>query len=397
MPKSRRARRGGVLVLSLALIPAMLATATIAIEFGHVSVFHGNLQNAVDAASKAGAIHVAHGPNRVRSEVTASLAEAGWNDADLTSIAVDYGRWDDQTNTFIPLAVKDDAANAVRVRAEADVSSLMGSYVGIESWNGKKQATARRPGIALAVKDVNNFVANDKTMLSQLRSIGVPLRLLSQDQLDANCITEGELLFISSSVSSSHVDESVQYVPGPVLVGETNLYDTFAFTNGRDHVTHGNTNATSHDVEVDLYDLQTLAGWQQEWEQWWRNNETKLPMAKKTSYTADGDSEERVQITKASTSSKAPHGYARRNALGDAIVIATAGGQPDNVTVFWYDKGATLGGGGTAPYRQAGVFIRTSENSHDMDYTYSSDAYELMAQTIRWLLHDQEARTVLVQ
>jgi Flp pilus assembly protein TadG len=398
--RSRQPRRGSVLLLTLVLLPLMLVTAAIAMEAGHAGNFRGDLQNAVDAAAKAGSYRVGDGPSVAKAAARDALAEAGWPESILESLTIEYGRWDDQTRTFTKLTTKSDDANAINVVARAEVDALFGHVAGVSGWMSTQQAVSIRPGIALAIKNRANFVANDQTMYNFLKTFGVPLRILEQDELNANCIIEGELLFISSSVSSSRVDESVRHVPGPVLVGETNLYDTFQFTNGQDHVTHGNTYVQGMDVEIDLYDMDENANtWRAKWQEWWKQMGKYKTKGNVSFDESSPDPEDhRVKDTKASTSINAPHGYAKRTSLTqDAIIIATAASNENEATVFWYDAGARKHGGTTAKYRQAGVFIRTNENSHHVNYTYSSDSYALLGQTIRWMLMDQEGRTALVR
>ena len=320
----------------------------------------------------------------------------------VQSITIEYGYWDPTLDTFV--ALDTDAtireANAVRVHVLADVPTVMVGALGHEKITMEAEAIATRPGVVLAVNDVSTTRSNDAALLIYLDSLNVPVRIISQSELNATCIAEGEVLFISSSVASGAVDAAVIDVPGPVLVGEVMLYDTFGFTGGVDNTDHGDQlYKDAIDVEIDLRNLATSGSWRGTWQTWWQNEGSK-----KTGndiiaacYSGTWSPSTRVAYSPTVTTSSRRMGWAERWKIGgDAVVLSTMPGDLLKATTFWFDAGATLGDGSVTQHKRAGVYIRTGDYE-DGGWAYNDDGFAELGHTIRWMLSDFDGQTKLMR
>ncbi len=401
-PSSRR-RRGAMLLAAAMLLPVFLLLAGFTLEISNHSMHRHRIQMATDAAAKAATFEVAKGPAHVQSLVEQVLADNGVSNATegVESITIEYGYWSPTLDQFVALGsgatVRE--ANAVRVHVRADIPTVMVDALGHKRITAESEAIAMRPGVVLAVKNVSKTRSNDAAMLSYLDSLNVPIRIIDQSQLDADCISEGEVLFISSSVSSGKVDHAVVNVPGPVLVGEVMLYDTFGFTGGVDKEDHGDKIYENQiDVEIDLRSMKTNGQWRAEWLQWWNNDGRHKTNADRVAayYAGTWSFSTRVAYTPTVTTSNRRTGWADRWKLGnDAVVLSTIPGDVYKATTFWFDVGSTLGDGSVTQHKRAGVYIRTGDNEGG-GWSYNNSGFEELGHTIRWMLSDYDGQTKLV-
>lgn len=102
---------------TVVILIALCAMVSLAVDFGRVQLAKSELQTAADAAVRAAATGLADSTSQARS---CAISIAAANLCDGTSIVLDpagdieFGAWDQQSRTFIPLS---DGATAVRITA----------------------------------------------------------------------------------------------------------------------------------------------------------------------------------------------------------------------------------------------------------------------------------------
>ena len=125
-------RRGVVLVLFLLLLPLVVAFLALAVDIGHLSVVHQELQTAADAAALA----AARGLSVDRDEaVRLACAYAQKNRANGAAVVlqpsdVELGLWEPSTRVFTVLS-PDSTTRGNAVRITTQVSSSRGNAVGL--------------------------------------------------------------------------------------------------------------------------------------------------------------------------------------------------------------------------------------------------------------------------
>ncbi|MEM1012079.1 MAG: TadG family pilus assembly protein [Planctomycetota bacterium] len=415
----RPCRRGSVLLMVVMLFPAFMLLMAIAIEFGNLSYQRSQSRTAVDAAVKAAARNISLSESKVESIIDEVLASNGVTSDVLNSLSVELGRWNHDSNDFELVQTGEELtqpANAVRIVAEVQAETTVASFFGIESTAHQVEAIATQPGIVLAVKNADTFRVNDVYMREFLTQFGVPVRVVSQGQLNASVLQSGEILFLSSSVSSGAVAASTVDANGPIVLGETNLVDLFgivpktpgdAYRNSPADIqsweTHGTVYANDLDVEVNLYDIDNEDDWKTNWIDWW-DDEGVDAVGRgyglfKNNVDDDGDNQvdENGEVKNFTTSNaKAYYGWTHRKYLDDATVVSTLPGYPDYVTCFWLEAGTEVESGRVLDHKFATIYTRTTEYSGSK-WQYNDDGYAQLAQTIRWMLMDQKPRTTLMR
>jgi hypothetical protein len=151
----RTIRRSGLALLYVAIIVgAILAIASLAVDYGRVRLFKSQLQAAADAAAMAGARVLSSGVGSVEQAAVAAAAD---NSCDGTSVAVDpatdidFLTYDPVSHSSVVLTgAGRSAANAVRVRAERTaakgnpVQLMLARVIGISTFDLHSAATAFR-------------------------------------------------------------------------------------------------------------------------------------------------------------------------------------------------------------------------------------------------------------
>ena len=394
-------RRGQILLLAAMLMPVLILTGALGVEMGQHSVERSRLQDAVDAAVRAASFNDDYRESALTNIVRNSLAEndivVGKNGVE--SVTIQRGKWDDQTRTWelITDASRESECNALRVEVRRSIDSLLAGVVGYNAFEAVADAIVIRPGVVLAVADANNLEANDQAILAYLQSMYVPVRLLGQYELSDDCVMDGEVMFISSTVQQWLVDNSVKDVQAPVLVGESDWFDDFGFAGPGYNTTHGDQYwRTKQCVEVDVSHLAKTGGWRDDWAAWWAANYDNY--TNRAYYNSDRVNQvqgKQVQVSNID----ARTGWVRRDQLGnDAVVIATLHDNANIATCFLYEKGKRLGNGQVTQHKRAGIFIRTSGNWNSGEsFYYTSDGYDILEGCIRWMLSEFEGRPIIVR
>jgi Flp pilus assembly protein TadG len=153
-PRCRTSRRGLVLIYSIIFLMALLAVASLAVDYGHAQLAKFETQRAADLAARAAALQLASGGDPVVAAAAAlarAQAVAGWNSSDSAPLLlgpndVTVGNYDKtQTPVYqvgrLPL-------NAVTVSIERDgvvnptVPLTLAPMVGMQTITVKASAEA---------------------------------------------------------------------------------------------------------------------------------------------------------------------------------------------------------------------------------------------------------------
>ncbi|HUG92270.1 MAG TPA: TadG family pilus assembly protein [Planctomycetaceae bacterium] len=130
---ARRAerRRGAVLVLAAVVMIVVFAFTAFTVDVGYIALVRTQLQCAADSTALAAALHVGSDADAAKSDaVSAGAANLAAGNPVLLQPDSDleFGRWDEGTGTFVPLADGGDpSANAVR--ATCRLNQARGSSV----------------------------------------------------------------------------------------------------------------------------------------------------------------------------------------------------------------------------------------------------------------------------
>jgi Flp pilus assembly protein TadG len=156
---NRSARRNGyVLIYSIVLMVTLLATASVAVDWGHVQLAKTQLVGATDAAARAGAAGLATSPAEAYA---AARRAAAANVVDGSPLAVSdseiaLGLWDTKTNAFTALTgAAQYQANAIRVTATRDAAKGSAVPLSFASVFGRKSADLRAEAIVMFVRPVS--------------------------------------------------------------------------------------------------------------------------------------------------------------------------------------------------------------------------------------------------
>lgn len=116
--RSKRSRRGAMVVLLAVLLVVLFAFAAFTVDIGHMTIVVGELQNAADAAAISGAAHLRDGPAQARSfAISLAAQNSAANESVTIGVSnIELGKWDRDSATFTALVGANESnANAVRV------------------------------------------------------------------------------------------------------------------------------------------------------------------------------------------------------------------------------------------------------------------------------------------
>jgi hypothetical protein len=147
-----RHRRGIGAAYAIMLLVALIAIASLAVDWGRVQLVKTQLQTAADAAARAGGLGMRAGIPQARTD---AMNVAAANAADGSSVTlnadndIEFGAWDPGTRTFTVLTgAAADGANAIRVTARRTAATgnavplLWGRLIGRETCDAQASAVA---------------------------------------------------------------------------------------------------------------------------------------------------------------------------------------------------------------------------------------------------------------
>ncbi len=184
--RSRRARRGAIVVLAAFMIIAMLGMIAFAIDVGVILLLKTQLQVAADSAAMAAAAVLggeSSDPIGTGQEF-AAYHKAGGKAVTLGANDIEYGTWDSTARTFTP---SESVSNAVRVTANRNASTggnnlFFGRLFGVDQTTIQAQAVAMgNPRDICFVVDLSGSMNDDcdpcwatKAISDQLTPQGYP-------------------------------------------------------------------------------------------------------------------------------------------------------------------------------------------------------------------------------
>ena len=338
-------RRGVALIMAVVVMGVLLLISGLCIEAGNVMYKRTVMQDAADAAARAGASTVGKGRNAALNAAYAVVLEnayvhkLGGNGA---TVRLEYGMWSLEKRTFTPTYSDQSAADAVRVTVNIPIKPMFVGESTMPTSFTTSSAIARRPTLVLVVGDANNLGQNDSEMLRRMKGWGVPTQVLSDEKVQASLFSTEDVVMISSSTQSSVIAGKLAGAKCAVICCE--IYNWNELGLG---VTYGeeikvNKPANSRGPKDDYMDVRSLP-------------ETVSFAGQRKMYTGDG----RIAWCKP------------RN---NVTKVATWAGDPNKTVAFYYEKGKTLDNGTVAPGFRAGLFMRTEEAYADK-WTYSADTW----------------------
>ncbi|HSH95171.1 MAG TPA: pilus assembly protein TadG-related protein, partial [Roseimicrobium sp.] len=147
------ARRGSTLAFSMIMLTALVAIASLALDYGKVELVRTELQRCADASARAGATYLAEGTSYIEVDGARSAAISLSDNNTVSGRAigllagdVEIGNWDVELSPRF--SISRSPLNAVRVRAQClqsrgnAVPLSAASILGIESWDVGATATA---------------------------------------------------------------------------------------------------------------------------------------------------------------------------------------------------------------------------------------------------------------
>jgi Mg-chelatase subunit ChlD len=223
--RSRRRRKGAILVFAAFMLIVMLAMLAFAVDLGYVMNVQTELKRATDAAALAGAGSLADGPdvarlqaldfmlrNPVAGRVVAEQENreallAAWLAEHPDEFQVELGDWDPETKTF---AQGDVLPSTIRVVASRNNASLFfGKILGQGTFSVTAESIARyMPRDIVLVLDFSASM-NDDSELRRIHEYGEDVR----ETIEANLLqiyqelgspTYGDMQFQPQYISSTY-------------------------------------------------------------------------------------------------------------------------------------------------------------------------------------------------
>jgi Flp pilus assembly protein TadG len=144
-----RARSGMMLIYHSIVLLALLAVASLAVDYAHVQLVKSQLQSAADAAALAGASSLGRGDSSSTAATTAKAAAAD-NKADGSAVSVaasdvTLGRWDESAHVFTAGAAPSNAVMVATARTAATSNPVALSFASIV---GQKTCDAHASAVA---------------------------------------------------------------------------------------------------------------------------------------------------------------------------------------------------------------------------------------------------------
>ena len=169
-------RGGFALVLYAVMIPALIAIASLAVDFGRVELAKTEMRGAVDAAARAACAYI---PSDLTSARAAAITAASRNTVDGVSLElrtqdVVFGRWDTSTKTFDAAS---SSPNAVRISAyrtagrSNPIPLPIASAIGVAAKDvSMSQITMAIPSTGQAIVGLNSIEAKNNLFVSSYNS-----------------------------------------------------------------------------------------------------------------------------------------------------------------------------------------------------------------------------------
>ena len=343
---SRRRRRGFALILACMTMGLLTLIAGLCIEAGSVSYKRMVMQDASDAAARAGATAVGKGRDEAfwaAYNVLVQNASVNNVDARGASVSIDYGVWSLEDEAFTPLGSNRSDADAVRVNVTLAVRPVFVGGDVMATTLQTRSAIARRPTLVLVVGDAKKIGQNDAEMLRRMKGWGVPTKLLSDEKVQASLFQTEDVVMISSSAQSSVLAGKLKGAPCAVICCEVYNWNELGIGSTYGEEIKSNKAADKRGADDDYMTIRDLP-------------ETFGFAGRRKIYDGDG----RMSWCKP------------RN---DVTKLATWAGDSSKTVAFYYEKGSKLDDGTVAPGFRAGLFMRTEEAYADK-WTYSSYTWD---------------------
>ena len=348
-PTARRfdpRRRGVALVMAVVVMGVLILISGLCIEAGNVMHQRTVMQDAADAAARAGAGTVGKGRDEALKTAYRVISENAYVHkigGEGATVRLEYGSWSLENRAFTPTYSDQSNADAVRVTVNIPTKAMFVGNDTMPKTVTVSKAIARRPTLVLVVGDANNLGQNDTEMLRRMKLHGVPTQCLSDEKVQASLFTTEDVVMISSSTESG-VDRR-QARRGQVrrhLLRNLQLEGTGPGqrpTARRSRSTRPPTSAGP-----------TTTTW------------TSGTCPRRPPSPAD------ARCTPATAASPGP------SPATTWTKVATWASDSSRVVAFYYEKGATLDNDEIAPGFRAGLFMRTEE-TYAEKWTYSADTW----------------------
>ncbi len=226
--RTRRQRRGNILVLTAVMMVALMAMLAFSLDTGYMYTVKSELQRSVDAAALAGACNLVEGQNVARAAAIEYLVrnpagyESGVGEGDMEDqmarfvqqhqedFDVQMGRWDAETRQF---EVTDHLPSAINVGLSLHNQPLFfANVLGYRQFDIHAESIAMyQPRDIMLILDFSASM-NDDSELSSIDTLG-------QDKVEANILQMWEELG-SPTYGNLEFDPDWVTIPGANLPAE---------------------------------------------------------------------------------------------------------------------------------------------------------------------------------
>ena len=334
------------MVMAVVVMGVLILISGLCIEAGNVMYQRTVMQDAADAAARAGAGSVGKGRNEALNAAYRVLLENAYVskiDGRGATVGLEYGTWSLEDRTFTPTSGDKSDADAVRVTVHIPVRPIFVGESTLKTAMTTRTAIARRPTLVLVVGDAKKLGQNDSEMLRHMKKWGVPTQVLSDEKVNASLFKTEDVVMISSSALSNVVSGKLAGAPCAVICCEVYNWKELGFgsTYGEEiKVNKAADKRGPNDDDMDIRDLPETYGF----------------AGRRKMYTGEG----RV-------------GWAKPG--GEVTKVATWASDSSKVLAFYYEKGKRLADGTASPGFRSGLFMRTEE-SYSEKWTYSSYTWD---------------------
>ena len=343
----------------------LILVAGLCVEAGNVMHQRTVMQDAADAAARAGAGAVGRGRNEALNTAYRVLLENAYVHkigGEGASVALEYGTWSLEDHAFTPTYSDQSNADAVRVTVNIPTQAI---FVGSDTMPNTvtvSKAVARRPTLVLVVRDAKKLGQNDTEMLRRMKGWGVPTQVMSQDKVQASLFKTEDVVMISSSTESWRIRDKLAGATCAVICCEIGNWNDLGMTgSSKQEFRVDESNPGPNFDYMNVRDLPETLGF----------------AGRRRMHTGDGT-------------------FGWCEPKGEYTTVATWAQDAKKNVAFYYEKGRRLGNGQIAPGFRAALFMRTEE-SYPFKWTYTSSTWDCFDAMFRKCLPYVNKKVYLVQ
>ena len=234
-------RRGVVVFYASAMLVAIIAIVSFAVDWGRVQTAKTELQDAADAAARYAAAGLFDGTHVAKALAVGAQNKVDGTALSLTASDVTVGYWNVNARTFTAAGSPTNAVRVVGRRTSAlgnPVPLVFGKLVGANSVDVTATSIARQSSVAIASELTLNISANAVVQRKSGEPGGVSVAANDVISSGTNTTIGGDVLYRVASATLGTVSGRTYFLPSlfdyptPVVPGGATNYGPIYLTSG---------------------------------------------------------------------------------------------------------------------------------------------------------------------